>query len=284
MDTQKIIIFDAHEPSIVCALSYFLDQGYELKSSPPGNIENLWDNPDAWLFNVSHGISGDKKDFDFFLDFHPDKRISLQDLTDFGESPNLSPEAKDLLIGWKEQSNLRALAREIRDVTSWKYSRRAARYGQALVSSRTLNTHKIHENVMVEAAREIINQKQNFEITHLAEQYPSISRATENAMQKIFIQDSNFSIPSREVAYGYLDNISPLADFYAIRQEALRRFPYLAVIQFRENGQEFTWLGSKRLNIAQMFLLNEGSKNEALIKGKFKKINNYFRETISEIT
>ncbi len=285
MDTNKIIVFNAYEPSIVCPLSYFWNQGYHPYSAPLVDIEVLWDNPDVWLLGVSPGISTKKTDFDIFLDFHQDKIISLQNLVDFKEDRDLNPEAKTLLSGWRQQTRLRALAREIRDQNTWSYSKIAARYGKALTASRTLNNHKNHENLMLGAAREIQNKKNNFEITKLAEQHQQIVETTEKILKKIRIKDSDFSIPNREVAYGYLDNLSPLADLYDIKQEALKRFPYLVVIQFRHYGQEFTWLGSRSLNIRQLLLINEASNNqEVLIKRPFKKINKEFREIISEIT
>jgi len=284
MEPEKIIIFDAHEPSIICALSYFLDQGYELKSAPPERIETLWNNPNIWLLNVKYSIFGAKKDFDFFLDFHQDRIISLQDLIDFDENSNLSQEAQVFLKGWKKELSLIDLAHKIGDPKTWGYSKMAARYGKALISSRTLNSHKIHENRMISAAREISNKKENFEIIDLSAKYPQISQATKKALEKIFIKNSDFSIPNREVAYGFLDNLSPLADFYAIKQEALKNFSYLTVIQFRDNNQEFTWLGSKNINIRQLFGINKtGNQQEVLLKGKFKEINKNFRKIISEI-
>ncbi|MDD3285807.1 MAG: hypothetical protein PHG95_04235 [Patescibacteria group bacterium] len=286
---EKIIVFDAHEPSLVCALSYFLEQGYKLEGSPLEEIAILWDNPDAWLFNINIMDSNQETDFYLFEILHPHKHISLQNLIDLGEDKNLNPEANALLRDWKQQRSLMALAREIREKKT--YSDYAIRYMMALTVSRTTKGEKENAEIFIAAARELAYKKKNFEITNLANQYPTVAKATENAIQKIKIQPSAFDIPNRQVAYGYLDNVSPMVDLYAIKKEITNKFPYLAVIQYRKNSEEFTCIVSKELDLQKIFLLDKNEAltkgeltYEALIKGELTKVNKRFREIISEIT
>lgn len=282
---DKIIVYDPRDTSIVCALSHFWSQGYELHAEPfiGKNLCEILNNSNFWLLNTSQNIEL-KTDFDVFMWYSTSRKISLQDLSNINPGKHESPEITEFLKSWRQNRSLMALAREMRDSKTWNYAHKAARLSKALTVSRIINTPQDHIRMMMMVIAELNSEDSSLALDRLSAEYNEITRITTKILEKIKVQDSPFSLPGQAVAYAYLDNLSGYADIENIRKEALKKFPFLVILQFKKNGRGYTWIGSSKVNVRKIFDIQEpGSSNEILYAGDIKLTTKLLRQKIAEL-
>lgn len=181
-------------------------------------------------------------------------------------------------------------ANNMKDYNRVNQDKIAVRYGQSLKAARVKATNDedeyIYQQAVVDAAYEIYTKKKNYEIDTLVEAYKKMLNVTLAAKQKVETRDSPFTIPKREVAFGYLDHISPWLDLEKLKKDSLILFPYLVVIQYKYDGEDYTWIGSDQLINVRHFinLAGTGPNHQILLKGSHKQVTQHIRQAIAEIT
>ncbi len=285
---EKVVIFNPGDASIIFALAACLQAGYKI--IPASSMSEIWDNENkpTVLLDI---YQNDPRypDLDIYLELQAAKIkhvISLHDMY----HKKASQDAGALEIMKYVTPQMITDANNMKDFNRWNQDKLAVRYGQSLKAAkvRSLNDEDeyIYQQAVVYAAYEIFTKKKNYEIDTLAEAYQKMINVTLTAKQKVETNDSPFTIPNRDVAFGYLDHISPWLDLEKVKKDSLILFPYLVVIQYKNNGEDYTWVGSEGLLNVRHFIniTGPGSPHQILLKGSHKKVTQHIRQAIAEIT
>lgn len=182
------------------------------------------------------------------------------------------------------------------DLYDWELSQNSlARYyacalHTARVKSRDANLDE-YESLWIEILNDLDERfhgkkiSQNYLIESYVHHYERVKEVTKQAFKKIKL-DETIKFPYRHVAFAYIDNISQYLDLAQLRKLCLETYPYLCIIQYRENDQELTWfLSNKKLQVSQFFELPKSNHDyEALINFPHNKMLEHIKRVIIEIT
>lgn len=290
---EKVLLFHPKEKSLPFALAAAMMAGY--KVAPASSMEELWDVDANSL--VLLDIFPDNPtftDIDIFSQLQGPRIngiLSLQDVNNV----KIQTEHK----GEGAQSILRQLSRELiadaRDVRhpeTWGHNNIARRYGEAIESARIQAEHRYNPKTfsfaLIEAALEIASQKQSAVITALQNYYNTVVKtATQKAQGKIEF-NRLITVAGQEIASCYLHQIAEGLDLDSLKAKTLNISPYLSIVQYRRktangNTKDYTWLGSREINLRSLLNLGPGDPKEAILIGSHKTIIKLLRQSFSAL-
>jgi len=131
----------------------------------------------------------------------------------------------------------------------------ALRYIGALAVLRSIDRNNGEDNtltLLISAALEMINGKTNEYVENLVSLIPDMERLSADALSRftdnlcIFREAKNMNRP---VGYVNLRDVPSHTNIIHIIKEAQYRFPYLVVIRYRIDGEEYTEYSSKKFNV-----------------------------------
>jgi len=285
---ETVVIFNPGDSSIIFALAACLQTGYKI--IPASSMAEIWDNGNRQIVLLDIYPNDPRyQDLDMYLKLQAPKIkfvIGLHDV--YHKNANHDDGVLELLRHVTPQMLIDA--NNMKDFNRTNQDKIAVRYGQSLKAARVKATNDedeyFYQQTIVDAAYEIFTKKKNYDIDTLVEAYKKMLNVTLAAKQKIETKDSPFSIPKREVAFGYLDHISPWLDLEKLKKDSLLLFPYLCVIQYKNNGEDYTWIGSDGLLNVRHFINLDGvgPSHQVLLRGSHKQTTQHIRQAIAEIT
>ena len=289
MKTTTVIYFPGDD-SIIFALAAALEAGYNIH--PVIQMDELWDieSEKIILLNIENNKSK-FVDLELFLNLQKPRICGTTDLQKlyFAGSENKF-NSREIAMIWKILKRNKCYINDailMRAEYSENTDIRIQRYASALRASlvKATNTrdmlfyYKTIENI----AREIQSKKDNLEIDILARYSWKMNNITNEALERISF-DHMFMIPNRNVAYAYLSNISPWLDIYSLKQQALKKFGYLIILQYRLHNEDYTWIGSEQIDVRQFFdLPRKGDQHDILLIGGHQYISRLIKKRILDL-
>lgn len=285
---NKIIICNPSDYRILFLLSAAIKAGY---TPTYGNkIEPLWEAEEIIFLNIDPKVEPEK------LGLHPDLDILIQYkvanikawLQYPGELDSSNYFVRNILKYFNPQRNIDSL--DLNNPDKWERNVYAARYGKALYASKVVCLNKgdmtQHQALLIDVAHSLARKERNRDIDTLLIQYQRIIQTTEDYFQKISSKQNTLSLPGKEIAFGYLDQVSNYLDFSSLRKKCLSNYPFLTIIQYRQEGKEYTWfLSQKQLNVKIIFQLPSIESNyEVLIEYPHNKMILHLQDSIEGIS
>lgn len=303
---KKTVAYFPGDYTIVYALAACLRAGFNLH--PAANMQDLWgiNTPHIILLDIDNANPA-FTDLNTYQELMSTKilgRILLADLRSGNQVLHDNFYTRRI---WKHAFDIDDFFESI--TSSKTDSRHARALHAASVKARNTGDPEFYTKTLETIAHEIAGFTKFTEIDLLAIFCERVSETTKATFERISCDHKVFDIPNREVAYAYLANISPWLDLDEIKRMAKERYPYLCILQYRANDQEYTWLATSgsRLNIRQFFDLpsnniehqfNEETEtwvtrdtndqatatNEFVGIGSHKYISRYLKNKIKELT
>ncbi len=291
---EKVLLFHPKEKSIPFALAAAIIAGY--KVVPASSMEELWDlDADSLvLLDIfpDNPSFVDMNTYSYLQGPRITGVLSLQDVNNVKiQTENKGEGAQEILRRLSRE--LIADARDVRHPETWEHNNIARRYGEALEAARIQAEHRRNPKTfsfsLIEAAMEIASQKQSAVITALQNYYNSVVKiVTKKAQNKIELNSDLVTVAGREIASCYLHQIAEGVDLDALKIKTLSISPYLGIIQYRQktpngNTKEYTWLGSREINLRNLLNLKKGDPHEAILVGPHKTIIRLLRQSFSTL-
>lgn len=269
------VLYDISEDNIIFALAACLREGYQI--TPIFSTADLWDHGENLiLLNILEHTSADIQLFRAMKKLHIKGEIDTRDLNNIYFKTTYQNHAEILKIVKFMNLPINLMtAQNLGDKAAWTSDQYAGRYGPALKAARVkaLNTNdqKFLQTTIFFIAKEIYTHQKDRDIDNLVDWYQKTKKTTAEAWKKIKINTTLFNFP--DIAFAYLDEISPWLDLEAIKKDALASFKVLTVLQYRQDKQEYTWIGSQ-LPAAQdiFFLKNKGDYFETTITAPHSEV------------
>lgn len=301
---ETVIKFYPSEASTVFALAAALKAGYKIV--PASSMSELWSNdepenkerayfaisPEEIILLDIYANNPTFPDLDIYLKMQGSKikgAISTQDIQSLSVKPVKYEGIFRFLNYFAGQ--MAADARDLRREETWSYNQVAKRYGIALRAAniKAYNTAKqsFYAQALMDCALEIATKKRNFQVDDLVSGYfKGKGEDLAAAKAKFSTSGHPFVLPGRTVAFAYLDNISVWLDLYKLGQEVRQLYPYLAIIQYRQNNKEYNWiLSNGQVNVRQLINLGhlEGDAYQILVKLPHKEATKKFGRAIADL-
>jgi hypothetical protein len=285
---KKIIIFNPSDQRIIFLLAAAIKAGYT--PTDGYKLEPLWEAEEIIFLNIDPNTGliklGANPDFDIFIDF---KLNNIKAWLNFpGELDSSNPSVQNILKHFSLQMEINSL--ELNNPMKLLEKPDLARYSQALyaakvVSVNTKNMRRYYD-LFINMAHSLAKEQNSLNVDSFQMQYQRVLDSTENCFRRITINQTLIHLPPKEIAFGYLDNVSNYLDFSALRERCLNDYPFLTIIQYRQRGIEYNWLMSKgQLNIQRVFELPKNENNyELLITYPHKKMLLHLKKAIEGIS
>jgi uncharacterized pyridoxamine 5'-phosphate oxidase family protein len=294
---KKIMIFNPKNYSGLLLAAAALKADYQLISSFRPSLFLESNATEIVLLNI------DPKNITDFTQCHADLSLYLknkiQAIKAFIFSPLIEKDVLNLKLDdiiYFHYLISKKLGLTDEDLYNWEFSQNslARYYARALhaarVKSRDANLDE-YESLWIEILNDLDERfhgkkvSQNYLIESYVHHYERVKEVTKQAFKKIKL-DETIKFPYRHVAFAYIDNISQYLDLAQLRKLCLETYPYLCIIQYRENDQELTWfLSNKKLQVSQFFELPKSNHDyEALINFPHNKMLEHIKRVIIEIT
>ncbi|MCF7860501.1 hypothetical protein K9M09_02675 [Patescibacteria group bacterium] len=273
---KSIFLYQATDPSVVfiiAACKYLKRDVQPLVSMP-----KLWELWESWRQKKDLVFIHSQMDVDIFYDWQSFLNIATDAIGSYINPRDIQatdshPETHKVLDFMAESGLLKDAKDSLRP-ERWEKNKLAERYGKALSAAKIfLENQKKRDNLLQlfeNAATEILSGKENFEVTKFAESFVRCVKALNEASAKLSVNEKPFIVAGRKVAYAYLDNLSPWLDLEEFKKRSLNTYPFLTILQYREDNKEYTWMGSKGIiNINQIFDIKSNNPYRALIQGSY---------------
>lgn len=284
---KRMIIYNAYNYGTVFFLAAAKQAGYQpVSASTPSAL---------WASNAEEIIlcNVNPKLIPVSIQYHPDISLYLREkinlITDTIFYPFTEWDQKNLTLNQlMNRVYNESMRKNDRDIESgnWQRNEEAARYARALKAAmvKGMNTNwEIYEVIFQEAINEIANNQTSGLIESFYELYDRVQETTDRAIARLEL-NTLIHIPKRKIAFGYLDNVSDYLDFSRLRRACLDRYPYLAIIQYRQGGKDLTWLiSNKKLEVCQFFRLPQRRKYETIIIAPHKDVLQHLQNVIAEL-
>jgi hypothetical protein len=299
---ETVIKFYPGEASNVFALAAALKAGYKIIPVPSmmeiwsGEVEKSFsektNNSEEILLLDIYADNPNFPDLDIYLKMQGPKIKGITNTQDL-QSMSLSSTKYQGIYRFLNYfaGQMAADARDLRREQTWLHNKVAERYGRALRAAtiKAYNTanKSFYGQALIDCALEIASKKRNSQVDDLVNGYlKGKNEDLATAKAKFSTSGHPFVLPSRTVAFAYLDNISGWLDLYTLGQEIRRLYPYLAIIQYRKNNKEYNWIISDgQVNVRQLLNLGhlEGDAYQVLIKLPHKVATKKFSREISDL-
>ncbi len=294
---ETVIKFYPGEASNVFALAAALKAGYKI--IPVSSMMEIWcgevedtDEVEEILLLDIYADNANFPDLGVYLQMQGAKIKGMTNTQDL-QSMSLNSTQYQGIYRFLNYfaGQMAADARDLRRPETWSYNKVAERYGRALRAAtiKAYNTANkaFYAQALMDCALEIASKKRNFQIDDLVNGYlKGQNEDLAAAKAKFSTSGHPFVLPGRTVAFAYLDNISGWLDLYTLGQEIRQLYPYLAIIQYRQNNKEYNWIISNgRVNVRQLLNLGhlEGDPYQVLIKLPHKVAAKKFGREISDL-
>jgi len=284
---KKIIIYNPYNVSSIFFLAAAKNAGYTLVSTTTPSA--LWASgaKEIILCNI------DPKSITSSIQYHPDIEIYLSEKINLISHIIFFP-----FDNWEKDNTdidelmtkiyTKSMRKKDGDMASdnWQTNLEVSRYVKALKTAmiKGLNSNlAIYEAIYEEVITEIASERTSPLVESFYELYHRAQKITNKAIKSLKI---NFliRIPGRKIGFTYLDNISEYLDFSRLREAFLEKSPYLTVIQYKDGGEDFTWLlSNNKLEVCQFFRLPKAKKFETIIKAPHKKVLRHLQQVIAEL-
>jgi hypothetical protein len=303
---KKIIFFHPLTHNIVFVLAAALQAGYKIL--PALSMETLWDSDadEIILLDIHMDNNFHFPDLDIYLEFKNGtikSTLYTEELyADFIQEKNLDklkfwpPEQNHSgaleIIGHLLANNRQMIkdAIAMADENLWLENKTASRYGKALYAAgnkaKNMEDYHIYTEAIIAAAVEISTApKRSLAVEEILNGFARGRDSLAAALEKLSAK-APFEIPGKKgkIGFAYIDTITPWLDIDRLRNEALNRFPYMAVIQYRQNNEDLTWIGSTEINISGIFSTPLGSgynKNRITLIGPANEMIDIIRRVIT---
>lgn len=289
MKTTTVIYFPGDD-SIIFALAAALEAGYNIH--PAIQMNELWDieSEKIILLNIE---SNETKfvDLGLYLNLQQSRicgTVKLDDLYFAADENKFN--SKEISLIWKILKRNKCyindailMQAEYSENTDIRIKRYTSALRASLVKATNTRDMLFYYKTLENIAREIQTKRDNLEIDILARYNWKMINATNEALERISF-DHAFMIPNRNVAYAYLSNISPWLDMYNLKQQALEKFGYLIILQYRLHNEDYTWIGSQQIDVRQFFdLPRKGDQHEILLIGSHQYISRLIKKRILDL-
>lgn len=284
---KKIIICNPSDYRILFLLAAAIKAGYQ--PSYGRQLESLWEAEEIIFLNIDPKVEPEKfglhPDLDIFVQF---KAANIKAWLQYpGEFDSCNDSVQNILKHFPAQTNIDSL--DLNNPNKWERNVYTARYGKALYASKVVCLNKgdmtQHQALLIDVAHSLAEKENNLDIDTMLIQYQRVLVTTEHCFNKISKKQDLINLPGKEIAFGYLDNVSNYLDFSALRKKCLNDYPYLTIIQYRQEGKEYTWLLSRQLNIKKVFQLPKTESDyEILIEYSHKKMLKHLQKLIEGIS
>jgi len=292
MERKSVFLYNHNEANNIFILAIAKKLGFQLWS-----LENLWD-----LINTNYSpifIISDKTFLDFpdlltYLGMPGDKiggYINVNNIQSNDPNPDIN-----LILIYLNRDHMLKNTEDINCIANWERNPLAARYGKALTMARIFikNQNKPSpwkelkwREIINEAITEINEAKQSYDISRYADRYDNYLANLNEAKAKISTKKPPIRLGNKPIAYGYLDNISPWLDLDKLKRDLLVLYPFIVIIQYRQDDNEYTWIASdKILNVNLIFNIKNNNKNpyEATIGYPSNKVIYLLRKRVKRIS
>lgn len=236
---------------------------------------------DNFLNNYGHQLE---------LWINKDKFDSVNWIDGGGETIQTYSEASCLLdlmeSGYNTNESWTKMANDLAS-GNYEESRQLVRLYRAWWATRILwnNGDSTRFSIFLQAVHaEIISDIRNSEISRLNEVYTRIRNNTTQAHRKIICQAPFRGIVKREIGYADLGEISIEIDIDQVIRTGKIRFPWLSIVQYVYQGQQYTAVFSDQLKPMKKLLGTKGQtlamEKQAAINFLMKKIKEWDKKTV----
>jgi hypothetical protein len=285
---EKIIIFNPSDYRILFLLSAAIKADYT--PTLAHELEHLWNAEEIIILNINPNEELAKAnlhpDLDILLHCKSDKIQAWLNFPGELDSKNFS--VQNILKYFSPQMEIDSL--DLGDQKKWPDNPKIARYGKALRAAKVIAINKKnlteYNELLLSNAYSLAEGRSNVSVDTFHVQYKRVLAVTEYCFNKISTKQQLIYLPQREIAFGYLDTVSDYLDFATLREKCLNNYPFLTIIQYRQEGKEYNWfLSKKQLNIRTIFQLPEtDNEHEILIEYPHKKMIQYLQNSIEGIS
>jgi len=285
----SIFLYQTTDPGIVFIIAACHSLGLEIR--PLTNMSMLWD---LWLQErelvfVHSQMDAGIFDADTFLIIAGYSIGSYIDPLNI-QSSDCHHDTQRVL-DFLAISGYRKHVQDIANPKSWAKNKIAARYGKALGAAKIFMAAKDKQTSLSQlfenAAMEVLSGKENHNVSMFEQNFEKCETALSNAHAKLKISAKPFNIAKRKIAFAYLSNLSPWLDLERFQEEALSAYPFLVVIQYKKDEEEYTWIASKgKLNVRKIFDIRRDHANQykALIRGSHAVMIRLLKEEAREFS
>jgi hypothetical protein len=273
-EKRKILfLYQPSSPGVAFIIAACKISGLTIK--PMLKMSDLWD---AWAEYDEIVLIHTKVDISIFDAWELFLDLAISSIPSYMNPLDLQAEDEypqtQTVLEIMKQTGLLKNAQDSQNPEKWKGNKIAARYGKALKTAKIFLDNQDNPTALSrlfeDAAIEILYGKENKEITTFEKSISRCNEALKNALNKINLKNYN-------IAYAYLDNLSPWLDLSELQKEIFKLHGFLSILQYRKNNKELTWIGSNgKFNINEIFNIKNNKKSPyaILIEGPHQEVQN----------